>query len=79
MKCLNTSEIHNYIFVKLNVDNIKEQNIDTYIQTLIKNLEDTNEFDNVVVIPITKQETNIKIIYQIFNTDGTISIEEIKI
>ena len=60
-------EMHKYILIKLNIDSIKKEHVDAYIQTIISNIKKTNEFENVIVIPTIQAKTRIKIVYQIKN------------
>lgn len=71
--------MHKYILVLLNVLGIKKQNIDGYVSLIMSNIKDFNEFNNVIVIPTTDRQTQLKIVYQLKNNNGEIQIQVIDI
>ena len=72
-------EIHKYILIKLNINSIKKEHVDAYIQTIISNIKKTNEFENVIVIQTIKAKTRIKIVYQIKNLYGQYIIKDVEL
>ncbi len=72
-------EIHKYILIKLNINSIKKEHVDAYIQTIISNIKKTNEFENVIVIPTIQAKTRIKIVYQIKNLYGQYIIKDVEL
>lgn len=71
--------MHKYILVLLNVVGIKKQNIDGYVSLIMSNIKDCNEFNNVIVIPTTDRQTQLKIVYQLKNNNGEMQIQVIDI
>lgn len=71
--------MHKYILVLLNVLGIKKQNIDGYVSLIMSNIKDCNEFNNVIVIPTTDRQTQLKIVYQLKNNNGEMQIQVIDI
>lgn len=74
-----TSEIYKYIVGKLNVNGVKKQNIDSYLQMVSNNLKLTQGFNNVIVVPTTQTESRFKIIYQIKDNNGNYHIQDVEI
>ena len=72
-------EMHKYILIKLNINSIKKEHVDAYIQTIISNIKKTNEFENVIVIPTIQAKTRIKIVYQIKNLYGQYIIKDVEL
>lgn len=68
-----------YIFIKLNVNGIKKQNIDSYIATIMQSVQSSGLFNNCLIIPTTQSETRIKIVYQITDIDGRMILQEIDV
>lgn len=73
------SEMYKYIVGKLNVNGIKKQNVDSYIQAIGDNLKETKGFNNVIIIPTTQTESRFKIVYQIKDNNGNYYVQDVEI